>query len=395
MRVLVLSPFLPYPLDNGGAIRVHYILREIARRHDVTLLCYGEMDSEAAFVLQFCRAVHTVPTPVFPRPWWQHLRALPGAIPASVCLPAETMRARLNDLMQTHQFDIVQIEFLGLAHLMPDPNGQRNVLVQHCITSQLRRRQLRLMPWSLRRLYYAVDLQKLSRFERRILPAFDACVTVSSTDEHMIRSWAPTLPIMTIPNGIDTEYFSPQCTEDSHSLLFVGSFHLDPANADGIVHFARHAFPRIRLQIPNVTLTIVGSGPPPEVRQLASQPGVSVFGHVHDVRPHFAKAAVVILPLRAGAGTKVRIFTAMAMGKPMLVSPIAAEGIDARPDEEIVLAELDEPFAERSVALLRDPLGRARIGRSARAAAVERYDWRVIGRRLDEFYHSLLAAKAR
>lgn len=394
MKILVLSPFLPFPLDNGGAIRVYHILRELAQRNDVVLLCFGDMTTEAREALRFCRAVHVLPAPPFPRPWWQHVWALPGPIPASVCLPADAMRTHMHELFKTEKFDIVQIEFFGLAHLVPTSNGQKNVLVEHCVTSQLRQRQLRLMPWSLRRLYYTIDQLKLRRFERRVLSAIDACIAVSSTDEQTIRTLAPAAQVATVPNGVDTSYFTPGGAADPQSLLFVGAFHLDPANADGIVYFTERVLPLIRREHPHVTLTIVGPEPPPEVRRLASHPGVSVVGHVDDVRPYFTRASVLILPLRAGAGTKIRIYTSMAMGTPVVATPIAAEGMDARLDEEIVIADLPNEFADRVAALLEDPEGRVRLGRASREAANTRYDWRVSGRRLEEFYRSLVNSRA-
>jgi glycosyltransferase involved in cell wall biosynthesis len=135
---------------------------------------------------------------------------------------------------------------------------------------------------------------------------------------------------------------------------------------------------------------VVGPAPPLEVRELAHHPGIEVTGRVEDVRPYLARAALVVLPLRAGAGTKLRIFTAMAMQKVVLASPVAAEGIEAAPEEEIVISDGAEPFAEAAIALLLDGSRRSRIGRAARARAVAQYDWRVIGHRLEEFYTSLL-----
>jgi len=205
---------------------------------------------------------------------------------------------------------------------------------------------------------------------------------------------APALRVATVPNGVDTEYYTPQGSEDPQSLLFVGAFHLDPANADGIVYFAENVMPRIRQEHPRVTLTIVGPHPPPEVQRLASHPGVYVTGYVDDVRPYFGRASVVILPLRAGAGTKVRVFTAMAMGKPIVATPLAAEGIDAKPGEEIVIAELPSEFGDRVAALLQDSLRRKTLGHAAREAAAARYDWRASGHRLQEFYQTLVGTKA-
>lgn len=390
MKVLAVSPFLPFPLENGGAIRVYHLLRFLSRRHEVTLLCFGALTPQAREALRFCTSVHVVPPPRFPRPWWEHARGLAGALPASVCLPSEAMAARLRHLIASHPFDLVQVEFLGLSHLVQHLDGRRKVLVEHSITSELRARQLGLMPWGARRLYYGADLLKLRRYEPAAVRAFDACVTVSSRDAGLVRTWAPGLPVATIPNGVDTEYFSPLGGEEASSLLFLGSFHLDPANVDGVLHFARDILPIIRRRLPDVRLTVVGTDPPREVRELSDARSIEVTGRVEDVRPYLARAAAVILPLRAGAGPKLRIFTAMAMQKTVLATSVAAEGVDARPGEEIVIADGAERFAEETIALLRDAPRRARIGQAARARAVAQYDWRVIGGQLETFYTFLL-----
>lgn len=390
MNILVVCPSLPYPADNGGAIRVYHLLRELARHHRVAVLCYGTPSREAARALRFLDAVHAVPPPRFPRPWRDHLRALPGALPASVCYPAGPLAAALVRLAAARRWDIVQFEFLGVAHLAGAVGvGPRRVLVNHCLVSELRARQLRLMPWGLRRLYYTWDLPKIRRFERAALRAVDGCVATSEGDAAAMRAWAPGVPVAAIPNGVDTAYFRPAGPEDPRALLFVGSFGQDEANVDAAVSFAREILPRIRRSVPDARLAVVGSGPPPAVRRLARLPGVEVLGRVDDVRPHLARAAVLGLPLRGGAGSKVRVFTAMAMQKAVLATPLGLEGCDAAPGEEVMVADGPEAFAEEAVALLRDPARRARIGEAARRRVVASHDWRVLGRRLEAFHAAL------
>lgn len=387
----MVSPFLPYPLDNGGAMRIYHLLRELAVRHRVTLLCYGTPTPDAVRALAFLSALHTAPAPRFPRPIREHLRHLRDPFPATVCYPAEPLGSRLRRLVAAERFDLVQFEFLGVAHLMEVVGpGPRRVLVHHCPTSELRARQVRRMPWGPRRLYYRLELPKLRRFERAVLARVDGCVAVSERDAGRLRAWVPGLAAAVVPNGVDTEYFRPQGREDPRSLLFIGSFGHDEANVDGVRYFAREILPRIRAQVADAHLSIVGGGAPAAVQALGRQRGIEVLGRVDDVRPHLARAAMLVLPLRAGAGTKVRIFTAMAMAKVVLTTPLGAEGWDGAPGEELVVASGAEAFAAEAVALLRDPDRRARIGQAARARVVRDYDWRALARRLEVFHASLV-----
>jgi polysaccharide biosynthesis protein PslH len=391
VNVLIIAPQVPYPLDNGGSMRMYYLLRHLARRHRVVLMCPGPLSAEAAAALRFCAAVEAVPPPRRPMPWLEHLRGLAGPLPASSILPFSEGVDRLRDLLSAERFDLVQIEFLALAHLVHAlPDRLRRVLVEHVIASEARSRLIRLMPWGVRRAYYTADLLKLRHYEPAAVRSFDACITMSSRDERLVRTWAPGITVTTIPNGVDTEYFAPAGTEDPFQLMFLGSFHLDYANVDAAMYFAREIFPRIRRQIPEARLTVVGPRPQPEVQRLARIQGIEVTGRVDDVRPYLARAALLVIPLRGGSGTKVRIFTAMAMQKSVLATSIAAEGIDAIPGEEIVIADGTERFADEAVSLLRDAYRRKRIGRAARALTVAQYDWRVIGNRLEALHASLL-----
>lgn len=384
MRLLVVAPFVPYPPDSGGAIRVYHLLRCLARRHEVTLLCLDDGTGDAGN-LPFCRAVHTVPAPRFPRPWHEHLAALPVAVPGSIAIRSEPLREALRELLRTGTYDLVQVEFLGLAHLIEELDSQPAVLVEHTVGTDLRRRQLRIAPRNLRWLYHALDYAKLLRYEPAVLSRYSGAVAMSSRDALRISRWAPALPVGVVPNGVDTTAFAPDGESDPNEILFIGSFHLDPANVDGVLHFVREIFPRIRSRWAGAALTIVGHSPPPEVSGLSACPGITVRGYVSDVRPYFARASVIVLPLRAGSGTKIRFLTAMAMGRPVVATTLGAEGMDATPGEEFVLADDPERFAEETVQLMRDPERRRAIGTAAREKAVRDYDWGVIGEKLEEF----------
>jgi len=389
VRLLVAAPFVPYPLDFGGAIRIYELLRHMAARHEVVLLCPEPIGREASAALSFCAAVEGFPAPAS-RPWHEHARRLLGPLPASVSLTADALLSRVHRLVRGRRFDVAQIEFLGLAHLRDAvPDGVPTALVEHCLATESRARQLGLMPWGPRRLYYAFDSLKLRRYEPAAIRAFDACIAVSERDAEQIRAWAPRVRTTTVPNGVDTEFFQPAEDAGDTELLFLGSFHLDAANVDAAVRLAREILPRVRRRVADARLTIVGTQPPVSVARLAGLPGVRVAGGVSDVRPYLARAAAVALPLRAGAGTKVRIATAMAAQRTVLASPLAAEGLDAVPGEEIVIARGAEEFVEEATALLRDARRRMRIGRAARARAVRDYDWRVLARRLETFHTSL------
>jgi glycosyltransferase involved in cell wall biosynthesis len=157
-------------------------------------------------------------------------------------------------------------------------------------------------------------------------------------------------------------------------LVFSGSMDWYP-NEDAMLHFVDAILPRVRREVPDASLTIVGRRPSPKVEALGRQAGVFVTGTVDDVRPHIAAAPVYIVPLRAGGGTRLKIFEALAMGKAVVSTTVGAEGLALVPGRQIVLADEPDAFSQAVVALLRDPVRRAAIGAAGRQLVEERYSW--------------------
>ena len=191
---------------------------------------------------------------------------------------------------------------------------------------------------------------------------------------------APDARAVTIPNGVDCEYFvSSRPRTRPQSLVFVGTMDWYP-NVDAMRFFLREVWPALQLRLPSTTLDIAGSNPPESLRRMArTLAGVTVHGYVPDVRPLIDSAALYVCPIRDGGGTKLKILDAFAMKKCVLAHPIACEGISVTPDKNVVLAETADEFVERIIALLSDPDRRQAIGEAARALVESRYSFRAIG----------------
>jgi glycosyltransferase involved in cell wall biosynthesis len=187
-----------------------------------------------------------------------------------------------------------------------------------------------------------------------------------------------------VPTGVDTAYFAEVGgPARPRHMVFTGSMDWLP-NEDGMVYFVRDVLPLIRRHEPTATLSIVGRAPTPAIARLASEEGVEVTGRVDDVRPHMAAGAVYIVPLRIGGGTRLKIFEAMAMGKPVVSTTIGAEGLPVTPGADVVIADTAETFADAVVRLFRDDAERRRIGAAAKRLVAERYDWSAVFGHLEE-----------
>jgi glycosyltransferase involved in cell wall biosynthesis len=177
--------------------------------------------------------------------------------------------------------------------------------------------------------------------------------------------------------------------EVPNRLVFTATMNYGP-NAEAAIHFATHIWPQVRAAIPDATLKIVGHGPPAPVRQLGQRPGITVTGSVPDVRPYLASAQAVVVPLRIGGGTRLKIVEALAMAKPVVTTTLGAEGLAVEPGRHLLIADDPDAFASDVIALLRDPARRASLAHAGRALVEERYDWGAIGAQLDDALHHLL-----
>ena len=313
---------------------------------------------------------------------------------AAVTLPA--LQQILNRILHARRFDIVNLEFsyLGRYHLRQAPLGEKLpalVVDSHNIDYDLVRQYARYGSSLVRRFYAEANWRKLRREELGTYRNADGVYLCSAADERRLLYKAPGLRTAVIPNAADVEYYQPRANDprpDGHTVVFFGLLSYVP-NIDGVLHFVQDIWPRIATAHPEARCKIIGGGPPPSVRALAG-PRVELTGFVPDLRPHLAAATAVVVPLRMGGGTRLKIVEAMAMGKAIVSTTLGAEGIEAVPGRDILIEDQPAAFADAVSRLLAEPGLAARIGRSARQQAVERYGWSEAARALEGFYRRIL-----
>jgi glycosyltransferase involved in cell wall biosynthesis len=228
-----------------------------------------------------------------------------------------------------------------------------------------------------------VEWRKVRRYEARTCARARLTLTVSDVDRTALASLAPGAAIAAIPTGVDIDYFAPDGTRETPaSLVFTGSMDWYP-NDDAVRHFMATVLPRIRAEIPDASLTVVGRRPAAGLREAAARAGVAVTGTVDDVRPYVAAAAVYVVPIRIGGGTRLKIFEALAMGKAVVSTTIGAEGLPLVPGEHFLRADEPGEFADAVVSLIRNPSRRRALGRAGRRLVQERYAWSRIAREFE------------
>jgi glycosyltransferase involved in cell wall biosynthesis len=228
---------------------------------------------------------------------------------------------------------------------------------------------------------------KLVRLQQDVARASEKCVVLSDEDRAEYLRICPEADVTTVPNGADVEYWTPGQTNgtvEESSILYFGNLSWPP-QADAAVYFHDKILPLVRRRVPDVKFYIAGQNPPETVKVLAGD-GVVVTGFVPDMRDYVSRATVVVMPLRAGAGTKHRVFQAMCMKKPVVCTAVAAEGIALTHGETAMLADDPETFANATVSLLQNAELRQRLGERGRQLVLDRYDWRAIYKRLEEAF---------
>ena len=407
MRILYVSHFIPHPPTGGASLRNFNIIKGLARDNHVHLVTFTQRDrhptsarvekSRAALEV-FCEEIEIleVPTDSSRLRWYGMLLAnLLSLEPYSTWrFRSAAFERALGAMLDRHTFDVVHVDTIALAwchHLL---RGLPAVLNHHNVESTLLERRAASSRNPASRFYIGLQARKLRRAEADALTRFDGNVSVSEVDSADLRRLAPGVVVREVPNGTDTQFFRAELEVGTiPALVFAGSMGWYP-NADAMVLFAANIWPMIREAVPGVEMHLIGSKAPAEVVRLAERDSrFKVLGFVDDVRPTIRDAAVYVVPIRVGGGTRLKILDAMAMGKAIVSHPVGAEGIAVTDGVDIVIAEEPEAFAARVIELLRDSTRREALGRAARETAVARYSWDRIVPGLVRFYREVASAK--
>lgn len=401
MKILVVTPFLPSPPRFGGQRRLDGLLRSLAKKHDISVISFTATDEFTQPSLEatreYCREVVTFPDMEFvdkndkrrlqarslvSRHSFEHLL---------VARRTEFLE-RLQQMIDWGQFDIVQVEFMQMAALKFGRQKQRRyrtVLDEHNIEFDIVKRTANAEVSAARRLYSSVDWRKLKREEMEAWRWFDGVAVTSERDGKILSELEPKTRVAVVPNGADIERFQPPTTPpEQDNLLFFGAMNYYPNN-DGVHYFVQHVFPRIVAKRPNIKLWLVGPAPD-DVKALRG-PNIEVTDFVDAVEPYIDRATAVVVPLRIGGGTRLKIVEAMAKAKAVVSTVIGAEGIDVINGESALLADEPEAFADNVEKVLSDAALATRLGQAARKLAVDRYSWPALVEGLERFYDQLLA----
>ncbi len=388
MRILWLKTELLHPVDKGGRIRTYQMLRALARDHHVTYLTLDDgtaAPNAVELAAEYAQEVIRVP---FGAPA-RGTVSFYGALGTNLLSPLPYAIAKYRSAAFEREVgrlaatvDVVVCDFLAPAVNLPATLPVPTVLFQHNVEAEIWRRHAEVARNPIARGYFGSQWRRMARFERAACRRVDEVVAVSDADAALMRTAYGVTKVTAVPTGVDLDYFQPQpgVARQQHELVFTGSMDWLP-NEDGVAWFAAEVLPMIRAERPETTLTVVGRNPSPRVQELARQhPGVSVTGTVADVRPYLARGAALVVPLRIGGGTRLKIYEAMAMGVPVVSTAIGAEGLPLAPGEHFLLADTPAELATGCLRLLREPALAAAMGTAGGAYVQSRFGWERVAR---------------
>ena len=388
MNILWLKTELLHPVDKGGKIRSYNMLKALKRDCRITYLTLddGTADHSAReLASEYCHDLVCVPhrrREKFTTGFYVELALnlasdLPYAIKKYESLE---MREEIKKLLPAKRIDVLVCDFLAPAVNVPADLNCTTVLFQHNVEAMIWKRHYEVQTATARKAYLYRQWQKMRAFEAKACKLYDSVVAVSREDREQMQQEYGLENVFDVPTGVDTEYFRPSgnVTTRPHHLVFTGSMDWLP-NEDGIRYFTEQIMPRIKQAVPDVTLTVVGRDPYPSLVELSKRdPSVIVTGRVDDVRPYMEEAAVYIVPLRIGGGTRLKIYEAMAMEKPVVSTTIGAEGLPVTNGAEIVLADTPESFAAAVVQLFEQKDLSVEIGTRAAAKVRAQFGWESV-----------------
>ena len=397
LRILLLSPWMPWPPHDGGRIRILNTLRYLSQRHQVTLVApsRNQRDADRVSDLQdLCEDVVTAELPNSGRAIVG--RMLRGAFQRRALIQSihygPALAAQIRQLTADRAYDIVQIEFSWFTpylRALHEGCRARTVLTMHNVESLRFARELRSTTTGGRRLALSWDQLFAGAWEQQAVRGIDAVAVVSETERRWVEQVAPGTLVTVAPNGVDTDHFQPVASPGNGSVVFTGAMDYPP-NIDAILWFCREVWPIVRRRAPALRLEVVGRSPDARVRALNGEAGIRVTGEVADVRILLAQASAVVVPLRAGAGTRLKILEAMAMARPVISTRLGAEGLDVADGSDILLADTPGDFADAVESVVQSPAVADRLGEAGRRLTVAQYDWKHCLRPLETLYERLL-----
>jgi glycosyltransferase involved in cell wall biosynthesis len=399
MRILFLTTDLSYPPQDGRMLRTYNVLRGLAGRHSVHLVCFDQRHGEdpderrrvaEARLRELCASVDVFEVPSKRSKLslaWTGAASLVESLPFSSRVYRSRAALRtMKGLAASQPVDVLHVENTLLGDHVTGLAAAARVLVHHNVESDLFRQRAASDRLFFRRLFTSLEAAKMRRFEQRMGPRFGAHIACSARDAARLAEIMAGARACVVPNGVDLDYFAPRASSEPRApnVVHIGGLNWAP-NLHGARWLVDEVWPRVRASVKEATLAFVGRTGEAPVSRWQSQ-GVLCPGEVEDVRPYYAGASLSVVPVHVGGGTRLKILNSWAMGTPVVSTTKGCEGLAGRPGENLLVADTPEAFAAAVIRLLREPGLGAALGASGRKLVEAEYGWPRIVEQTERAY---------
>jgi sugar transferase (PEP-CTERM/EpsH1 system associated) len=381
MRILMLAHRIPYPPHTGDKVRAYRVARHLATRHELTLAFVIDDAGDRSGLEALRESVPDLEWGGLWKPAALARGAAALAFGRSLSIAyfhSRRLAQRVRHRLRGGGYDAIYVssspmaEYVrgaGLPVIMDFVDVDSDKWTQYATAQRAPR------SWA-----YRLEGRRLQAFEGEAVRWGHRCILATAAEEALLRSFAPWARTAVIPNGVDLDGYAPPA--DRPTVIFTGAMDYLP-NVDAVEHFCADVFPAVRHAVPDARFLIVGLNPAPGVRRLAELPGVTVTGAVPDVRPYYRESAVCVAPLRIARGIQNKVLQSMALGVPVVATSAAARGLEARPQDHLLVEDDPARFAAAVVGLLADREGRGRLAERARGFVEREHAWPALLERVE------------
>ncbi len=398
MKILMITPYIPYPPVSGGQTRSYNLIKKLSSKHEITLFSFVRKDEKVDHSQElgkYCTKVRT-----FKRAKaWSSLSNILftgfSPYPYLVSLyyaPQVRIRKFIEKELKDNNYDLIHAETFYVMPNIPKTSVP-TLLVEQTIEYLVYQHFTKGFKWwPLKPLLY-LDIFKLKFWEKYFWKKANRVVAMSQADKEIMLKLVPELTVDIVPNGVEAAFFGQAKKEKptQPTILFVGNFNW-LQNREAVEFLVEKIWPLILKEIPNVKLWIVGKNPSPSIKKLAAD-NIIVDETVDDIRDAYRKSDLLLAPIKGGGGTRYKVLEAMSSGLPVVTTSIGIEGLGAHHKKEALIADETEGLAQAAIDLLKDPKISQDIAARAKLFVHQNYDWEKIAQELDEIYREVASVK--
>jgi len=392
MKILMLTPYLPYPLHSGGQIRSYNLIKNLSQKYQITLFSFIRSAKELVHIAElekYCTKVKVFKR----RQAWDPRNILISALTPYPFLVAIYLSKSVKNAIRRElasNYDLIHAETFYVMPNLPKPTNIPTLLVEQTIEYMVYQRFVEDFKFFLLKPLLYFDVLKIKLWEKYFWQKATRLAAMSQSDKQIMEKSVKDRKVDVVANGVDVEHFTESriAKAVNQTILFVGNFKWLP-NKDAAKFLVTDIWPKIHQQLPRAKLWIVGRNPTSEILDLSNQKNVTVSGEVDDIREAFQKSSVLLAPIRNGRGTKYKVLEAMASQVPVVTTKLGIEGIAAINQSSVLIAETADGLADKTIQVLTDKNLAEKLAANGKKLVYNQYNWQAISKELDQIYQQL------